>query len=183
MRVLPDGFWPLLAPGAALPALLPVPPVVEVPVVVVPFMEEPVVVPLAADPPAAELPPAEPLPLWASANVLVSASAANPIVMSLMFSSSLLFFSKGQAARRSSVPICLVMAGSRSGLTFGLRLRQPRHGRTRWRAQRRAGSRSLYANPHQRPFLEWARGNLENITQFCALSPDATGEGSHSPLS
>lgn len=86
MRVLPDGFWPLLAPAAALPALLPVPPVVELPVVV-PFMEEPVVVPLAADPPAAELPPAEPLPLWANANVLVSARpAANPIVMSLMFS-------------------------------------------------------------------------------------------------
>jgi hypothetical protein len=55
MRVLPDGFWPLVDPAAALPALLPVPPVVEVPVVVVPFMEEPVVVPLAADPPAAEL--------------------------------------------------------------------------------------------------------------------------------
>jgi hypothetical protein len=27
MRVLPDGFCPLLAPAAALPALLPVPPV------------------------------------------------------------------------------------------------------------------------------------------------------------
>jgi hypothetical protein len=100
MRVLPDGFCPLLAPAAALPALLPVPPVVEVPVVVVPFMEEPVVVPLAADPPAAELPPAEPLPLWANANVLVSASAvANPIVMSLMFSFLSVVFSKGQAAR------------------------------------------------------------------------------------
>jgi hypothetical protein len=50
-------------------------------------MEEPVVVPLAADPPAAELPPAEPPPLWANASVLVSArAAANPIVMSLMFS-------------------------------------------------------------------------------------------------
>lgn len=86
MRVLPDGFWPLLAPAAALPALLLVPPVVELPVVV-PFMEEPVVVPVAADPPAAELPPAEPLPLWANTNVLVSArAAANPIVMSLMFS-------------------------------------------------------------------------------------------------
>ena len=82
MRVLPDGFCPLLAPAAALPALLPVPPVVEVPVVVVPFMEEPVVVPVAA-----ELPPAEPPPLWANANVLVSVrAAANPIVMSLMFS-------------------------------------------------------------------------------------------------
>jgi hypothetical protein len=79
MAGFPDGFRPLLDPAAALPALLPVPPVVEVPVVVVPFMEEPVVVPVAA-----ELPPAEPPPLWANANVLVSARA-NPIVMSLMF--------------------------------------------------------------------------------------------------
>jgi hypothetical protein len=82
MAGFPDGFRPLLDPAAALPALLPVPPVVEVPVVVVPFMEEPVVVPVAA-----ELPPAEPPPLWANANVLVSVrAAANPIVMSLMFS-------------------------------------------------------------------------------------------------
>jgi hypothetical protein len=87
MAGFPDGFRPLFAPAAALPALLPVPPVVEVPVVVVPFMEEPVVVPLAADPPAAELPPAAPLLLWANANVLLSArAAANPIVTSLMFS-------------------------------------------------------------------------------------------------
>jgi len=74
MRLLPDGLYWLLAPAAALPALLFAPPVVE-----------PVVVPLAADPPALELPPAEPLPLCANANVLVSASAAaNPIVTSLM---------------------------------------------------------------------------------------------------
>jgi hypothetical protein len=93
MRVLPDGFRPLLAPAAALPALLPVPPVVELPVVV-PFTEEPVVVPLAPDPPAAELPPAEPLLLWANANVLVSArAAANPIVMSFMFQFPLCCFS------------------------------------------------------------------------------------------
>ena len=86
MKVLPDGFWLLLAPAAALPALLSVPPVAELPVVV-PFMEEPVVVPLAADPPAAELPPVAPLPLCANANVLLSArAAANPIVTSLMFS-------------------------------------------------------------------------------------------------
>jgi hypothetical protein len=95
MKVLPDGFWLLLAPAAALPALLPVPPVVEVTVVVVPFMEEPVVVPLAADPPAAELPPAAPLLLWANANVLLSArAAANPIVTSLMFSVLFCFCSR-----------------------------------------------------------------------------------------
>jgi hypothetical protein len=88
MAGFPDGFRPLFAPAAALPALLPVPTVAELPVVV-PFMEEPVVVPVAADPPAAELPPAEPLPLWANANVLLSArAAANPIVISLMFISS-----------------------------------------------------------------------------------------------
>ena len=88
MRLLPDGLYWLLAPAAALPALLFAPPVVELPVVV-PFVDEPVVVPLAADPPALELPaaepPAEPPPLCANANVLVSASAAaNPIVTSLM---------------------------------------------------------------------------------------------------
>jgi hypothetical protein len=49
--------------------------------VVDPFVDEPVVVPLAADPPAAELPPAEPVPLCASANEPVSANvAANAIV-------------------------------------------------------------------------------------------------------
>jgi hypothetical protein len=84
MRLLPDGLYWLLAPAAALPALLFAPPVVGPPVVV-PLVDEPVVVPLAADPPALELPPAEPLPLCANANVLVSASAAaNPIVTSLM---------------------------------------------------------------------------------------------------
>ena len=87
MAGFPDGFRPLFAPAAALPALLPIPPVVELPVVV-PFVEEPVVVPpLAADLPAAELPPAAQLLLWANANVLLSArAAANPIVTSLMFS-------------------------------------------------------------------------------------------------
>ena len=83
MRLLPDGLYWLLAPAAALPALL-FAPLVELPVVVL-FVDEPVVVPLAADPPALELPPAEPPPLWANANVLASASAAaNPIVTSLM---------------------------------------------------------------------------------------------------
>jgi hypothetical protein len=52
---------------------------------VVPFVDDPVVVPLAADPPALELPPAVPPPLWASANVLERASApANAIVAILM---------------------------------------------------------------------------------------------------
>jgi hypothetical protein len=88
MRLLPDGLYWLFAPAAALPALLFTPPVVELPVVV-PLVDEPVVVPLVADPPALKLPPAEPpaepLPLWANANVLASASAAaNPIVTSLM---------------------------------------------------------------------------------------------------
>jgi hypothetical protein len=56
----------------------------EVPPVVVPFMEPPDVVPLAAGPPAAELPPAEPPELCASAKVLVSVRAA-AIAMVLNF--------------------------------------------------------------------------------------------------
>ena len=87
IKELPDGLYWLLAPAAALPALLFAPGDVELPElpVVVPFVEEPVVVPLAADPPAAELPPAEPAPLCANASVLVSASVAtNPIAISLM---------------------------------------------------------------------------------------------------
>jgi hypothetical protein len=80
IKLFPEGFKPLLAPAAALPAL----PLVEDPVVV-PFVDDPVVVPLAAGAPAAELPPAEPLPLCARANVLESASAAaNPMLVSLM---------------------------------------------------------------------------------------------------
>jgi hypothetical protein len=79
IRVFPDGFRLLFAPAAALPALLLIPLLAELPVVV-PFIEEPVVVPDAADPPAAELPPA-----CANANVLVSASTtANPIVVSFI---------------------------------------------------------------------------------------------------
>jgi hypothetical protein len=87
IKELPDGLYWLLAPAAALPALLFTPGDVELPElpVVEPFIEEPVVVPLPADPPAAELPPAEPPPLCAKATVLVSASAAaNPIAISLM---------------------------------------------------------------------------------------------------
>jgi hypothetical protein len=88
IRLFPDGFRPLFAPAAALPAPLlrpPLAPFVEVPVV--PLLVDPVVVPLAAGAPAAELPLAEPLPLCASANVLESASAAaTPILINLMVS-------------------------------------------------------------------------------------------------
>lgn len=86
IKELPDGLYWLLAPAAALPALLFTPGVVALPElpVVEPLVEEPVPVPLEADPPA-EPPPAEPPPLCANATVLVSASAAaNPIAKSLM---------------------------------------------------------------------------------------------------
>ena len=80
IKVFPDGFWPLFAPAAALPApllRLDVPPVV-------PFIDDPVVALLVAGPTAAELPPVEP-PLCASAKLLVSASAAaSPILVNLM---------------------------------------------------------------------------------------------------
>jgi len=70
IKVLPDGFAVLLAPAAALPALVPMP----VPVVA------PVVVPVAA-PVVTPLDGAELRAFWASAAPLVSASAvANPIV-------------------------------------------------------------------------------------------------------
>jgi hypothetical protein len=83
IKLFPDGFRLLFAPAAALPALLLIPLLAELPVVA-PFVEEPVVVPEAADPPAAELPPAEP-PACANATVLVSAStAAKPIVVSFI---------------------------------------------------------------------------------------------------
>ena len=58
--------------------------------VVVPFVDELVVVPVAAGAPAAELPLAEPIPLCASANEAVSANVAahaivaNFIVVSLV---------------------------------------------------------------------------------------------------
>ena len=65
---------------AASPEGLPVGPVV------VPFMEPPVVVPVAAGPPEEELPPAE---FCASANVLVRVNAAaSAIVLSFMVVSS-----------------------------------------------------------------------------------------------
>jgi hypothetical protein len=101
IKLLPDGFWPLLAPAAALPALVPTPPLVALPVVV-PFVEE--VVPVAADPPVAELAPAE-LPACANAKVLVSASAAaNPIVVSFMID-SIAVADQGQSAGSVYVPI------------------------------------------------------------------------------
>src|SRR3954463_13804305 len=60
------------------------------PPVVLPFIEEPVVVLLAAGPPACELPPAVAPGDCASASVPVSANApANNIVVSFMVASSL----------------------------------------------------------------------------------------------
>jgi hypothetical protein len=98
MKLLPDGFWPLLAPAAALPAALLVPPLVAVPLVV-PLVEEPVVTPDVADPPVAGLPPAGPL-LWANAKELASASAAvRAIVMSRMIVSTLVIDQRQIAAR------------------------------------------------------------------------------------
>jgi hypothetical protein len=82
---LGDEFGPSVLPEglAVLFGLLMVPPAPELPVVI-PFIEEPVVVPLAAGLPAVELPPVEP-PLCASANVLVSAKAvASAIVVSFI---------------------------------------------------------------------------------------------------
>ena len=70
ISVFPDGFRPLFAPAAALPALLDIPVPGFVPMalpVVVPVAGDPVVAPLVAALPAAELPPAEPAPDCASA--------------------------------------------------------------------------------------------------------------------
>jgi len=81
--VLPDGFILLFGPvaGAVERAVLPVVPL---------LIDEPVAVPPAAGLPTAEVPPAEPLPLWASANVLDSARAvASVMVESFMVVSSL----------------------------------------------------------------------------------------------
>ena len=78
---MPDGFKLLFAPPVALPApvVIPLfrpPPVLvpgEVPMVV-PFMDEPVVVP-----------PVEPVPVWAKATPLERAStAASPMRVSFM---------------------------------------------------------------------------------------------------
>ena len=88
-RVEPLGelFGPSVLPDG-LAVLFPAPPGPGLPV----FVEVPVVVPVPAVPPAAELPPAVPPaepppapPLWASARVLVSASApASAIVVSFI---------------------------------------------------------------------------------------------------
>jgi hypothetical protein len=81
--VLPEGL-------AVLFGFVTAPPVPELPVVVR-FIEEPLVVPLAVEPPAVELPPAEPPedPLCANANVLESAKAvASAIVVSFIVVSS-----------------------------------------------------------------------------------------------
>jgi hypothetical protein len=79
IALFPDGFRPLFAPAAALPAPVLTPPFAAVP------LEDPVVVPIVAGAPVVELAPAEPVPLCASANVLVSVSAAaNARLVSLM---------------------------------------------------------------------------------------------------
>jgi hypothetical protein len=102
IKLFPDGFRLLFAPAAALPALLLIPLLVELPVVA-PFVEEPVVVPDAADPPVAEPPPAEP-PACANATVLVSVSiAANANVLSFIVV-SIFVVDQGQTAGRIHVP-------------------------------------------------------------------------------
>ena len=86
ISVLPDGFSPLLAPAAALPALLlmPVPAPIALPDVV-PVVEDPVDAPLVAALPATELPLAAPPPDCASAQLVVKKSAAaNPIFANFM---------------------------------------------------------------------------------------------------
>ena len=73
--------------------------------VVVPFVDEPVVMPLAAGAPAAGLPLAEPVPLCASANEPVSANvAANAIVASFMVV-SLVLSTKDNSPSTPSIPL------------------------------------------------------------------------------
>jgi hypothetical protein len=91
ISVFPDGFSPLFAPAAALPALLDMPVLGLVPIAlpdVVPVAGDPVVVPLVAAPPVAELPPAAPPLDCASAKLLVKASAASPNAASFMIAPS-----------------------------------------------------------------------------------------------
>jgi len=91
ISVFPDGFSPLFAPAAALPALLDMPVLGFVPIAlpVVPVAGDPVVVPLVAAPPVAELPPAAPPLDCASAKLLVKASAvASPNAASFMIAPS-----------------------------------------------------------------------------------------------
>jgi hypothetical protein len=84
IRLLPEGFAALFLPAEILPASLLTPPVLLLPVVllparpvVVPFMEELLVLPLAEDPPAAELP----LVPCANAKGPVTASAAARMIV------------------------------------------------------------------------------------------------------
>jgi hypothetical protein len=73
-RVFPDGLWVLFGEVTVVPAFP----------VVVPFIDEPVALPVAAEPPAAGLPPAV-APACASAKVPESANAvANAIVLIFM---------------------------------------------------------------------------------------------------
>jgi hypothetical protein len=96
--VLPDGLWVLFGlagPRGLEPGALPV---------VVPLVDEPVVVPLAAGLPAAELPPAEPVPLCASANVLESANAAASAIVASFMIVSLALLTKDNSSPMSYVP-------------------------------------------------------------------------------
>jgi len=85
--VFPDGFMVVFGPVADERAALPVPAVLPV----VPFIDEPVVAPVVALPPVVEPAPAEPPPLLcASANVLESArTVASAIVEIFMVASFL----------------------------------------------------------------------------------------------
>jgi hypothetical protein len=75
--------------------------------VVVPFVDEPVVVPVAAGAPAAELPLAEPVPLCASANEPVSANAAANAVVANFIVVSLVLLTKDNSPSTPSVPLVL----------------------------------------------------------------------------
>ena len=82
--VLPDGLWVLFGlagPRADEPAVLPV----------VPVVDEPVVVPV----PVAELPPAEPVPLCASAKVPETANAAASVIVASLLIDSLALIDQG----------------------------------------------------------------------------------------
>jgi hypothetical protein len=86
MKLLPEGLIELSAPSVMPPALSPRPPP---PLMFDLLVEDPVLKPLAPEPPDIELPLtplwAVPMPFWANAIVLVSASAvANPIAVSFM---------------------------------------------------------------------------------------------------
>jgi hypothetical protein len=78
------------------PAVLPV---------VVPFVDEPVVVPLAASAPAAEFPLAEPVPLCATANEPVSANVAANAIVATFIVVSLALLTKDNSPSTSSVPL------------------------------------------------------------------------------